>query len=284
MRSRIARVFVGHAAAGCLAAGVLAVAGAACTSTPDVARGGAPDSAVTTPPQPATLEGGTWRLLLRQGTAASAASNDVRPAIRFAEGRTSGTGGCNRISAPYAVTGDSLVLQAVISTQMSCGDEADRQERRFVTALQQVRRFARRGDTLDLIGAAGDSLLRLLVEPPRPLVGTTWSATGINNGAGGVASLVAGSTVTAQFAEGGRLSGSAGCNRYTAPFTVGGGDSLALGAGASTRRLCTDASVMQQEQHFLATFAQVARYVIDDDVLEWRSPDGALLARFVASP
>jgi len=265
--------------------GLLCLVLAACGTRASGDAAAVRDTAGADTAAPPSVSGASWRLLHWFGAGAGGATVPVRSAVRFAEGRMSGTGGCNRIAAPYREGGDSLVLEAVVSTQMSCGDSADLQERRFVATLQQVRRFARRGDTLDLLGsAAADSLMRLVAEAPRPLVGTTWNATGINNGRGGVASLVAGSAVTATFSADGRLAGSAGCNRYTASYTTGQGDSLGLGAGAATKRMCADPGVMQQEQQFLAVFPQVARFAIDHDVLEWRSASGALLARFTAQP
>jgi len=44
------------------------------------------------------------------------------------------------------------------------------------------------------------------------LAGSSWRAMGINNGKGGVASLVAGTNVTLVFAADGEASGSAGSN------------------------------------------------------------------------
>lgn len=122
------------------------------------------------------------------------------------------------------------------------------------------------------------------LESSRPLTATVWRATAIDDGAGGVAPVMAGSVVTAEFTTAARLSGSAGCNRYTASVALGGGDALTLGAAATTRRLCTDPGAMQQEQRFLAVFPRVARYVLSADVLEWRAVSGAVLARFTAAP
>ena len=54
------------------------------------------------------------------------------------------------------------------------------------------------------------------------LVGPTWLMTRYNNGKQAVVSGVADTEVTALFGEDGTLSGSAGCNRYNAPFEVDG--------------------------------------------------------------
>ena len=66
-----------------------------------------------------------------------------------------------------------------------------------------------------------------------PLVGTAWQATGINNGRGGVVSLVEGTAVTATFDADGRVAGSGGCNPYTGGYRVNGTRSR---SGRSPRR------------------------------------------------
>ena len=53
---------------------------------------------------------------------------------------------------------------------------------------------------------------------PTSLTGTTWNAIGYNNGKGGVVSIAIDTEITAVFGEDGTLSGSAGCNNYSAGY------------------------------------------------------------------
>ena len=63
--------------------------------------------------------------------------------------------------------------------------------------------------------------------------------------------MIVGSTVTATFGADGSVSGSAGCNSYSAPYTLAG-DTLKIGPAVVTRKLCeTPAGVMQQEAAFV---------------------------------
>jgi heat shock protein HslJ len=70
---------------------------------------------------------------------------------------------------------------------------------------------------------------------------------------------------TARF-EGGMVSGSTGCNRFTGPYSVEG-DTLELGAIASTRMACVPpADAVERE--FLAALERVEH---------WRSDGGSLV-------
>lgn len=63
--------------------------------------------------------------------------------------------------------------------------------------------------------------------------------------------MIVGSTVTATFGADGSVTGSAGCNSYSAPYTLAG-DALKIGPTVVTRKLCdTPAGVMEQEAAFL---------------------------------
>jgi heat shock protein HslJ len=70
---------------------------------------------------------------------------------------------------------------------------------------------------------------------------------------------------TARF-EGGMVSGSTGCNRFTGPYSVEG-DTLELGAIASTRMACVP-SANAVEREFLAALERVEH---------WRSDGGNLV-------
>lgn len=114
------------------------------------------------------LDGSNWRLARVGGTPAVSGADDERAAqIRFHpdSGRVYGSGGCNRISGPYTVSGDSLRLGPMISTRMACADDrANRQEVAFLAALDSTRRYRISGDTLTLVGEGGP--LALLVATP----------------------------------------------------------------------------------------------------------------------
>ena len=94
---------------------------------------------------------------------------------------------------------------------------------------------------------------------------------------------MAGTEITAVFAEDGTLSGSAGCNNYTTTYTVDG-DNITIGMGASTMMFCAEPEgVMDQEAQYLAALETAATYTITGDKLELRTADGALAVSYAAA-
>lgn len=83
-----------------------------------------------------------------------------------------------------------------------------------------------------------------------------------------------GMLITAQFQDG-RLTGNAGCNRYTTTYTAAE-NQLTLGPLATTRRLCPEPAMMQ-EQTYLSLLTQVTAYRATDSSLELKTSEGILL-------
>jgi len=107
------------------------------------------------------------------------------------------------------------------------------------------------------------------------LAGTMWSATAVNNGKGGVTSRVKGTAVTLVFGADGTLSGSAGCNNYTGHYEIKDGQIKLPTAFASTRKMCAE-DVMDQEQAFFKALSASTSARIAGDRLDLRDAAGAL--------
>lgn len=67
-------------------------------------------------------------------------------------------------------------------------------------------------------------------------------------------------------ADGGRVTGSTGCNRLTGTFTRTG-EELRFGPTATTRMACLDPRLNAQEQTFVAALTSTERHRIDGDTL-----------------
>jgi heat shock protein HslJ len=105
---------------------------------------------------------------------------------------------------------------------------------------------------------------------PDPLAGTRWTVTNMYNGKGAVAGVIAGTTITLEFDRAGRVSGSAGCNTYSANYRASG-TSLSIDAPGSTKMFCeTPEGVMQQEQSFLTTLTAARTFQITGNQLNIR--------------
>lgn len=218
-----------------------------------------------------------WVLTTLSGQAALA---DTQVTIRFEDGQLSGTDGCNRYSAPYTVNGAQLSIDKnMISTLMACAEPIMAQSTAYTAALIGTATYKTEAGQLTLFDAGGKPLA-VFSEQSTGLAGS-WTVTGYNNGQEAVVSVIAGSQLTAGFDADGRLSGSAGCNTFTATYEVSG-QSITIGAIGSTRMACASPDgLMTQETQYLQALATATTYARDGNRLELRTADGALAVSLV---
>lgn len=244
---------------------------AACAST------GVP-GATPAPTAPA-LEGTSWVVTQIKGAATLA---DKQPTIAFAEGRASGTATCNNFSAGFSQTDSKLSFSAVAMTAMACTDERlNTQEQAFAAALGEVTQVRSASTGAELLNTGGTAVLTLAAAPkvtPKPLVGTTWTLSGIVANEA-VSSPVADTLVTLTFTDT-ALSGKA-CNTFRAGVTIKDA-TLAVGPVASTRMACPTDQEGAQEASVLATLEAATSYAIEGDTLTLTTPKSTGLV-FTAS-
>lgn len=197
-----------------------------------------------------------------------------------ADGKVAGSAGCNRYTGTYIVSGNAITFSSpMASTMMMCEQAVMDQETAYFKALAQAKTFAINGDKLTLAGE-DKSALAVYQAQSQDLAGTSWVATGYNNGKQAVVSTLSGTTLTAEFGKDGNIAGNSGCNNYTGAYKVNGAE-IAIGPLASTMMACSDpAGVMEQEAQYLAALQSAATYQIEGNVLELRTKDGALAANF----
>lgn len=234
----------------------------------------------------APLVGTRWVLesLAGPGGETVPALPDREVTAEFSDGRLSGNGGCNNYFGGYTVDGANLSVGQVGSTMMACMPEAImQQESRYFANLQAAATYTITDGRLMISNAAGDVILTLAATEPISLTGTPWKATGYNNGRQAVVSILSGTTITAEFAEDGKLAGSAGCNRYTADYTTEDA-AITIGPSASTRKFCAEPEgIMDQEAAYLAALPTAATYRINGNRLELRTAEGSLVASYIAT-
>jgi len=202
---------------------------------------------------------------------------------RFENGRVQGTDGCNRYSSTFTTTGSSIQIGPKgVTTQMACPPDVTKQAEAFAASLAGARTYRVSAGQLQLIGADG-AILSTFAAQSQSLAGSSWQATGINNGKGGVASPVADSRVTISFASDGTLSGSGGCNNFTSTWKAEG-NALSFTPAAATRRMCAAPGVMAQEQAFFKALESVATMRMEGDSLEMRTVPGALAVSLARTP
>jgi heat shock protein HslJ len=243
----------------------------ACALLAALATSGAAAAAALVAAPPSPLEGTAWVLAelphhtLLEGRAAT---------LRFAAGHVLGFDGCNSFRQPYTVLGAGLQVDEPVSTLMACPAERLQQVESFRAALGRAAGYRSDGAVLLLLDGDGNLLARLSAQP-EALAGSSWQATAINNGRLAVASVVADSSVTLEFGDDGKASGSAGCNRYTTAYRHDGA-ALRFETPAASKKECKRPDLMAQEDSFLKALQTVATARFDDDRLELRTSDGAL--------
>lgn len=262
----------------CLAAFSLAACGPMSPNPPSnpgalpvMAQASAPPITAPQPPRP--LEGTAWTLAWVPAFELPASPLAT---LRFEAGRAVGTDSCNRYSTTYKSSNGSLEFGAkTAATLMACPPEVMQVANAFGALLYDTRRYTTEFDTLTLINAAGTPIARLKAQSDR-LAGSSWQVTGVNNGRQAVTGVIGGTTLTMVFGADGRLSGSAGCNTYTASYTADG-RGIHIGPPAATRKACAQPEgAMAQEAAFLAALGTVATQQREGDWLELRTTDGAL--------
>jgi len=222
---------------------------------------------------PSELNGTGWVLSALPGHSLVA---DSTVTSRFEGGRVQGTDGCNRYTTSYTATGSTLqVSSKAASTQMACPPALMKQAEAFMSALTTARAYRIAAGHLQLLTASG-TVLATLAPQSQSLAGTSWSVTGYNNGRQAVVSVLTGTNLTMAFGSDGKVGGSAGCNRYTAMYTLEG-QKLTIGPAAATRMMCAKPEgVMEQESQFLKALESVATARFEGDRLELRGTEGQL--------
>ncbi len=247
-----------------------------------------------------------WRLVTLRG---APAVGGVGVTLNFRGGRVAGSDGCNdfvtsgtvmpqRIilgtgssarragsSAKGTTTVGTLQLETarMASTRKACPETVMRQAEAFVGALQQAAGYEIVGQRLTLKDKAGNELA-VFEAQSMDLAGTSWLVTGVNNGKQAVVSVALGTTLTVSFADGGQMSGSAGCNRFTATY-MAEGNAIQIHRPAATRRRCMKPSgVMEKEERFHRALSTAATYRLDGDRLELRTAEGALAVSLQKAP
>lgn len=230
-----------------------------------------------------SLEDGIWGatgVVDESGTMAPVLEGTT-PSARFTGTEVGGDASCNSYNGGYTTTGtDGLTIGPLQSTAMFCaGPEGLMdQERAFLVSLGMADSYAIEERTLTLSGPGGELIVFELVDAS--LAATSWELLSYNNGREAVVSVMAGTEITAAFGEDGEISGSAGCNRYTASWEVAGIE-ITIGPIAATERACLEPEgIMEQEMRYLTALSQATRYAVGIDSLDVFADDGARLLHF----
>jgi heat shock protein HslJ len=87
--------------------------------------------------------------------------------------------------------------------------------------------------------------------------------------------------ISAQFSTDGKVSGSAGCNRYNGTYTVSG-NSITFSSPMATTMMMCDEAVMEQENAYLKALGEAKTYAVRGDQLTLAGTDKTSLAIYKA--
>ena len=108
--------------------------------------------------------------------------------------------------------------------------------------------------------------------------GITWRLFSYSNGKGGTTYVVGDQPVTALFRADGQVTGSSGCNQYTATYAATG-STIKVTPGMTTLMACAPA-VMDQENSYLTLLSTAATYTVSGDTMLFYDSMGTLVLAY----
>jgi len=253
---------------------LLTVCFAGCTS-PQVTPATVPAQTQVATQPPAPFPAGVeWRLttyLNRANVLTPVTGIKPVTALFDSSGKLSGSGGCNQYSAAYMVSGTSITISQPATTLMACEESVMQQESMYLADLAKASTYSNTpGDTLTFYDASGAVILvykRPVDESAgQPAIVGVWDLFSYNNGKGAIETVIIGSTTTADFGADGKLTGSAGCNQYSATYTTSGSKGITITQPITTLMACEN-NLMQQESQYLSLLPKASTYEIAGDQL-----------------
>jgi heat shock protein HslJ len=266
------------------AASVAGGAASAAASAADTAASAVASAAGSAVAGSGQLAGTTWTLAEYSdgagGQTAALSGADTATLTFLGDGTFTGFTGCNRLNGTYVEDGSSLTLSPGAMTKMACPPKPTEQETAIVALMPTVTTFA--FDTSLVLSDANDVSVLTYAIGVSTLAGTSWTATGINNGNGAVESKEGTELVTITFNEDGTVNGKSACNNYTGTYTTDDAGAVTFGPLASTMMACED-NLMQIEAEFNAAMAKVTTYQIEGSALTLRDAEGAMMVTAAAA-
>jgi polar amino acid transport system substrate-binding protein len=116
--------------------------------------------------------------------------------------------------------------------------------------------------------------------PENPLANTFWTVANYWDGTT-MQTVLPGTLLTTNFDSSGGVSGSGGCNTYSATYDVSG-SSLTISSPLATGKLC-DADIDAQEQAFFAAMESAATFNIEAGQLYIMNSSGAAVLEYIAT-
>jgi heat shock protein HslJ len=226
------------------------------------------------------IEGIMWALTSYwEGKSLNETPTGVYADARFEAGKVSGVASCNNYNGAAAVSGATLAITGINSTQMACPIPASQVEAAYLIALQDAASFTAADTALTIFDASGKTILTYAAVAAGIPTGVTWNLVAYNNGQQAIVTTTPGSNPTAVFGADGTISGNASCNTYSGPYKIDG-DKITIGPLISTQMACVSEDLNNQEAAFLVALQNATTFGVQGKTLEMRNDAGALQVDF----
>lgn len=191
------------------------------------------------------------------------------------DGRVSVNAGCNTGSGTVDFANHTMTVGPLAMTLMACPGEAATADAWVTAFLEESPSWKVAGDDLILSTDTATVTMtdRAVLEPDRPIIGTTWTVSSlISPDAVSTSTALEQSVPRLSIAEDGAVTGNAGCNRINGTADVHE-STIVFGPLATTRMACPD-EVAEVERAVLHVLDGEVQAVVDSDTLRLTKPDG----------
>lgn len=227
-----------------------------------------------------TLNGSQWTLV---DLHSKAVLSETTVTLNFEDGKVFGSDGCNRYRGAFTAKAGKLhVGKNLASTMMMCSEAINKQATVYIKALLTATRYKIDKQSLLLMNAKG-KLLATFAKQDTSLSGKSWQVTSINNGKQAVVGLLPNTEITINFGTDGTVTGSTGCNKFTARHEVND-KAIKINNIEAEHNACTNTDHAEQETQFLRALATAAVIQYDGRLLTLRTAEDAMAVVMTAAP
>lgn len=209
---------------------------------------------------------GEWELESLAGVNSATLKQLGQPIkINFAQGKVSGSDGCNHINATYQSKDYSLKIRTdrMSSTMMACIGVGQKVSQQYIKALGSASSYQQSGQSLTLVNDRGQIVASYKAPTTGGLMKTKWRLMSYLDArkTARVSSLNT-EKMTLDFGKDGVLSGNSGCNNYHVSYRINPKTNrIDLGRIASTKMFCAQPEdIMKEEQAFLNNLQQIKSF------------------------